>query len=198
MSTPGLPGHLESWERLEQPAFAVLPYVMLVIVASMTVIIKWGEPTGGMLIDLGLAAATALWMLWAFTLHPAWRERPRWIVTFFAVLAILMALLVLRAPWYGFFTFTGYFFAFYLPGSKARVAGVACIAMITATSQNGGLPKEWTFGATALYVVIICINVGIASALTWFGWVSAQQNDQRKLMVEELSQANRRLETILE
>ena len=74
------------------------------------------------------------------------------------------------------------------------MAGVAVIALITATSQNGGLPKHWTAGAIAIYLVIICINVGVAGALTWFGWVSAQQNDQRKQMVEELSEANRRLE----
>jgi signal transduction histidine kinase len=40
--------------------------------------------------------------------------------------------------------------------------------------------------------------VTVAGALTWFGWVSAQQNDQRKQMVEELSETNRRLESILE
>ncbi|HEY7879586.1 MAG TPA: sensor histidine kinase [Streptosporangiaceae bacterium] len=189
---------LELWERWEQPAMAALPYVMLVIVASMTVVIKWGESTGDLLIDLGLAAAAGAWILWNFTLHPAWRQRPRRMVVFFIVLAILMALLVLRAPWYGFFTFTGYLYAFYLPTGRARAAGVALIALITATSQNGGLPKHWTAGAVVIYLVIICINVGVAGALTWFGWVSAQQNDQRKQMVAELSEANRRLKSILE
>ena len=177
---------------------AALPYVMLVIVASMTVVLKWGESAGDLLIDLGLAAAAGAWMLWNFTLHPAWRQRPRRMVVFFIVLAILMALLVLRAPWYGFFTFTGYLYAFYLPAGRLRAAGVVLIALITATSQNGGLPKHWTAGAVSIYLVIICINVGVAGALTWFGWVSAQQNDQRKQMVEELSEANRRLESILE
>ena len=198
MRIPRPSAQLELWERWEQPAMAALPYVMLVIVASMTVAIKWGESTGDLLIDLGLAAAAGLWMLWNFTLHPAWRQRPRRMAVFFIVLAILMALLVLRAPWYGFFTFTGYLYAFYLPPGRPRAAGVALIALITATSQNGGLPKHWTAGAVGIYLVIICINVGVASALTWFGWVSAQQNDQRKQMVEELSEANKRLETILE
>src|SRR5262249_56390982 len=55
-----------------------------------------------------------------------------------------------------------------------------------------------TAGAIAIYLVIICINVGVAGALTWFGWVSAQQNDQRKQMVEELSETNQRLQSILE
>ena len=198
MRIPRPSAQLELWERWEQPAMAALPYVMLVIVASMTVVIKWGESTGDLLIDLGLAAAAGAWMLWNFTLHPAWRQRPRRMAVFFIVLAILMALLVLRAPWYGFFTFTGYLYAFYLPTGRARAAGVALIALITATSQNGGLPKHWTAGAVGIYLVIICINVGVAGALTWFGWVSAQQNDQRKQMVEELSEANRRLESILE
>jgi len=198
MRIPRPSAQLETWERWEQPAIAVLPYVLLVVVASMTVVVKWGESTSDLLIDLGLAAAAGLWMLWNFTLHPDWRQRPRRMVIFFVVLAILMALLVLRAPWYGFFTFTGYFFAFYLPGSRARLAGVALIALITATSQNGGLPKHWTAGAVAIWLVIICINVTVAGALTWFGWVSAQQNDQRKQIVEELSETNRRLATTLE
>jgi signal transduction histidine kinase len=198
MRIPRLSAQLELWERWEQPAMAALPYVMLVIVASMTVVLKWGESTGDLLIDLGLAAAAGAWMLWNFTLHPAWRQRPRRMAVFFVVLAILMALLVLRAPWYGFFTFTGYLYAFYLPSGRARVAGVALIALITATSQNGGLPKHWTASAVGIWLVIICINVGVAGSLTWFGWVSAQQNDQRKQMVEELSEANRRLESILE
>ncbi|HXJ27142.1 MAG TPA: hypothetical protein VNH17_15635, partial [Streptosporangiaceae bacterium] len=89
MSIPRQPAQLEAWERWEQPAFAVLPYVMLVIVASMTVVVKWGESTGDLLIDLGLAAAAGLWMLWGFTLHPAWRHRPRRMAVFFTVLAIL-------------------------------------------------------------------------------------------------------------
>jgi signal transduction histidine kinase len=189
---------LELWERWEQPAMAALPYVLLVIVAALTVVIKSGESTGDLLIDLGLAAAAGAWMLWMFTLHPAWRQRPRIMTVYFVVLAVLMALLVLRAPWYGFFTFTGYLYAFYLPAGRPRALGVATIALITATSQNGGLPKHWTASSTSIYLVIIAINVTVAGALTWFGWVSSQQNDQRKLMVEELSGANQRLETMLE
>ena len=56
------------------------------------------------------------WLLFGFTLHPAWRQRTRWISVLFSVLLILMAVLVIRAPLFGFFSYTGYFFTFFLPG----------------------------------------------------------------------------------
>ena len=79
-------------------------------------------------------------MLFGFTLHPAWRDRPRWMAVFFPVLVVLMAVLVVRAPIFGFFTFTGYFFTYWLPLGKWRILGVMAVAVLTGTSQDGGLP----------------------------------------------------------
>jgi hypothetical protein len=47
-----------------------------------------------------------------FTLHPAWRVRPRPMALFFVVFVVIMAILVLRDPWFGFLTPAGYFYAF--------------------------------------------------------------------------------------
>jgi signal transduction histidine kinase len=38
----------------------------------------------------------------------------------------------------------------------------------------------------------------VAGALSWFGWASSEQNDRRKQLVEELSEANRKLTASLE
>ena len=186
---------LDRWERREAPVIAVLPYVMLVVASAIEVPID--PRLRSVAINLGVAALTGLWMLFGFTLRPAWRERPRWMAVFFIVLVALMAVLVVRAPIYGFFTFTGYFFTYWLPLGKWRVLGVMAVAILTATSQDGGLPQRQA-GAILFYVALIVINVAVASGLVWFSFVSATQGDLRRQALADLSEANRKLEATLE
>ena len=186
---------LDRWERREAPVIAVLPYVMLVVASAIEVPID--PRLRSVAINLGVAALTGLWMLFGFTLRPAWRERPRWMAVFFIVLVALMAVLVVRAPIYGFFTFTGYFFTYWLPLGKWRVLGVMAVAVLTATSQDGGLPQHQA-GAILYYAALIVINVAVASGLVWFSFVSATQGDLRRQALADLSEANRKLEATLE
>ena len=51
----------------------VLPYALLAILVVVTVA-SMRSAAGSLLIDLGLCVLAAAWMLWVFTLHPAWRE----------------------------------------------------------------------------------------------------------------------------
>src|SRR3569833_3172503 len=91
----------------------VMPYVLLAALTGATVVVRRssGDP---LVVDLVLCALTGAWMLWMFTLHPAWRERPRVMGLFLAVLIALMAILVIRDPWFGMFTPAGYIYAFRL------------------------------------------------------------------------------------
>jgi signal transduction histidine kinase len=186
---------LDRWERREAPVIAMLPYVMLVVASAIAVPID--PRPRAIAVNLGVAALTGAWMLFGFTLHPAWRERPRWMAVFFPVLVALMAVLVIRAPIYGFFTFTGYFFTYWLPLGKWRVLGVTAVAVLTATSQDGGLPHHQA-GAVLFYAALIVINVAVASGLVWFSFVSATQSDLRRQALADLSEANRKLEATLE
>ena len=193
---PARSDRLDWWERREQPVLAVFPYVMLAVSTLATVIIRFGDGLEAMLPDLALSVAAGAWMAWFFPLHPGWRDRPRVMAVFFPGLVILMAALVIRDPWFGFFTFTGYFFVFWLPGRRWRVLGVCAVATITGTSQNGGLP--WTGGGPVFFwIAIMLVNITVAGTLTWFGWVSSEQNDRRKQALTDLSEANRKLEATL-
>lgn len=193
---PAPSDRLERWERREQPVLAVFPYVMLAVATLATVIIKFSGGLVALLPDLALSVGAGAWMAWFFPLHPGWRERPRIMAVFFPGLVVLMAALVVRDPWFGFFTFTGYFFVFWLPGRRWRVLGVCAIAIITGTSQSGGLP--WTGGAPVFFwIAIMLVNIIVAGTLTWFGWVSSEQNDRRKQALADLSEANRKLEATL-
>jgi signal transduction histidine kinase len=147
---------------------------------------------------VGLCALAALWMLCLYTLVPGWRDRGRVPTVFFIGLIAIMTLMIIRNPWFGFFTWTGYIYAIRLPLGPWRLLGVAAVAILTGTSQAGGFSTA-AMGAVGLAVYLGCVavNLALGSALTWFGWVGETQRERRVQMVEELSEANRRLEATL-
>src|SRR5215471_11630675 len=196
MSDPS-PYQLDAWPRRERRAVAVLPYAMLAFSAVLTVFIRNSERKP-FLLDLALCGLAAVWMLCLYTLVPAWRSRPPVRAVFFVGLIAIMTVLVIRDPWFGFFTFTGYFFAVSIPPGRWRLLAVAAVAVLTGTSQAGGFSTAAS-GRVGLTVYIGCVlvNLVVAGALSWFGWINDAQNKRRAEMVEELSQANRRLEATL-
>jgi hypothetical protein len=111
MSEPMPLTRMEMPERRMLPVVTVGPYVLLAILIVATVAIKHSA-VGSLRIDLTLCGLAAAWIAWMFTLHPAWRVRPRPMAVFFVVFVVIMAILVLRDPWFGFLTPAGYFFAF--------------------------------------------------------------------------------------
>jgi len=167
---------------------------MLIAASALTPVV-YHHGLSRIIITLSIAALAGAWLLWGFTLHPAWRQRPRWMAVFFGVLVTLMAMLVILAPLFGFFSYTGYFFTFHLP-RRLRLPGVAVVAVITATSQDGGLPKP-TAAHLALYAGLVLVNVLVATGLIWFAYVGNEQNNRRRQAVAELSEANRQLEITL-
>jgi signal transduction histidine kinase len=169
----------------------VVPYLLLAFCALLTLAIKGAAPG-----TFGLTALAAAWMLWMFTLHPSWRDRPRVMGVFFAGLVLILAILVIRAPWYGFFTPAGYFYAFRLLRWPWRLPGVAAVAVVAGTAQSYGVNKGTPLGVL-LYLAVVASNVVLLCAATWLGWTSDKQNEAREQALAELSEANRRLEATL-
>ena len=189
---------LEAWERREQPLRAALPYVMLVFSAVLTVFVRHAARESSV-IDLTLCGLAAVWMLCLYTLVPAWRQRPAVTAVFFPGLIVIMTALIIRDPWFGFFTFTGYFYVHRIPWGWRRLLGTAAVAVLTGTSQAGGFATA-AHGAVGLafYIGCVLVNVVIGSAANWFGWVAdALRGRPQPKMVAELSEANRRLEATL-
>jgi signal transduction histidine kinase len=173
----------------------VLPYALLAFCAILTVIIKGGA-TDAMLIDLALSALGAVWMLWMFTLHPAWRERTPVMTVFFTGLIVILAVLVIRAPWYGFFTPAGYFYAFRLLPWPRRLFGAGTVAVLAGTAQSYGVNKSTGFGL-ALYACVVAVNVVLICGSAVIDRRSDLQSEQREQALSEVSEANRRLEATL-
>jgi signal transduction histidine kinase len=179
------------WPRV----VTVVPYVILAVLAVFTVIIK-RSAGGSLLFDLALCALAAVWMLWMFTLHPGWRERPPMMAVFFAVLILIVAVLVVRDPWFGFFAPAGYLYAFRLLPWPWLLSGVAVVAILAGTAQASTVDKNTPFGLLT-YVAILVANVLPMYGFAWFARRSAEQNEQRNQALADVSEANQRLEATL-
>jgi signal transduction histidine kinase len=177
------------------PLVTVVPYLLLAALAGFTVITEWSDPRG-LLLDLGLCAVTALWMLIMFTVRPAWRSRPTLMVVFLAGLIVLMMILVVRDPWFGCFTPAAYFYAFRLLPWPWILPGVAAVAVVAGTAQGFGVPKNTTLGIVS-FVAILLVNVAPMCGFAWFAWRGARLNDQRDRALAQAREANHRLETTL-
>ena len=170
--------------RREHQLLDVLPYAMLAfcVLVSYSLHITTGPAlTAGLI----LSAVTAAWLLGVYTLHPSWRQRPRVMAVFIAVLLVLGALLVLDSTVFGLYTFTIFFFVLRYLVWPWRLAGAAAVGLLAGTSQAYGVNKDTVDGAL-IYLIILAVNVAVLLAFAWTRWHSQQT-------VEQLQQANRRL-----
>jgi signal transduction histidine kinase len=195
MSGPTPDTWSQSWERRLLPLVTVAPYVVLAILVAVTVVLK--RSTGGsLLVDLALCALAAAWMLWMITLHPEWRARPRMMVLFLAVLIAIMVVLVVRDPWFGFFSAAGYFYAFRLLPWPLELGGVAAVAVVAGTAQASGVSKATAVGLL-IYLAVVAANVIPMCLLSWLGWNGDKHTHQREQALAEVREANGRLEAAL-
>ena len=193
---------LEFWERREVPVLRAMPYVLLLLCVGFDIATRHAVD-GPMLVDLGLALAAAALMAAMDRVdhRESWTDPQTTVSTgvaavFFAVLVAISATLVISQPLYGFYTWTGYFWAWRLLQGRARLAGVAVVAAVTAVSQTGGGPYDSVYAVVGLFVVYL-INAGVAGALTWFGWIGEEQKERRARELTALTEANAKLEESL-
>lgn len=195
-STPGAdPWPQLTWEQRFYPIAFVLPYPLLAALVALTV--AQNRSSGGaLLIDLGLCAAAAVWMLWMFTLHPAWHDRPVVMGVFVVGLIVITGVLVVRDPWFGCFTPAGYIFSFNVLRKPWDLPAVAAVAVVAAMAQASDI-HSGTALHVAEFAAVVALNVVPMSALAWFGWKHETHHSERELALYEVSEANRRLETTL-
>jgi signal transduction histidine kinase len=182
-------------ERLGDLVGAALPYAMLVVSNVMTAVVPLSRPA--LPVTLVVSAALAGWMLFLFTLHPAWRDRAPIMAVFMTGWLALTAVLVGIDGWFGFFSFTGYFLAFWAARGTWRAVAVIAVAVETGTAQNGGVPGMTGHGSVLAWAVIVGINIAVGGGLNFFGTVSDRQSQRRRELMADLSEANLKLEATL-
>ncbi|MDL4819554.1 sensor histidine kinase [Actinomadura opuntiae] len=184
------------WERREQSVLRIVPYVSLALATALA-LLSDHESAGRVALQLGLSAATAGWIAWMATLHPQWPDRPRVPVgIYYPVLICLLGTLISLNPMYGFAIITGYVHAFYL-NPRLRFVGVFVCAALAALAQMGG-PGGVDGGSWPLYLLIFAVNALMSGGICLFAWRGDEETQQRKAIINELAEANARLESALE
>jgi signal transduction histidine kinase len=172
-----------------------IPYFTLVV--SVSLALATGPDTTAYLATLlGVAGFAALWM--GFMRVPFGRhtEHPvRSGIYYLGLIASIAALIVL-SPFCGFFGYAGYLHAMLLRGWW-KAPAVAGNAVLVALSQIGGVGALHGGGLVG-WGALIVVNLAIAGALTYYGWLDAQRGTQREQMIKELDEANRRLQQMME
>ncbi len=144
------------------PILAISPYVLL---AALTIITAAVDGPSG----LWLCALLAAWMLGAFTLFTVPPE------VFVTGVVVLNMLLVIRYPWFGCFTPTGYLYAFRLLAWPRQLAGVAAVAVVAGTAQATDVDKSTLIGMVA-FGGVLAANVLPMCAFGWYAWRTSQTN----------------------
>jgi signal transduction histidine kinase len=197
----GIEGELRAefdrWESKETAAFTILPYFLLAVSITVTLVQLFWKVPDGLPTILGLSAAALLWMLWFSTLHPERHENYPLMGLYYSGLMILVACLVAVAPWYGFFAFVGYPQAFQHLQGRWRYVGAAATAMISAGAFLGGVAAINAAGMWWVWLAVGVVSSLLAGALFYFVEMSSHRNDKQKQALLELHEVNAKLETAL-
>jgi signal transduction histidine kinase len=172
-------------------ASPLLPYLLLAI--SLVLYALTQRPSaGGFEITVGIAAGAAAWNAWLVRQRPD-RERRPWAARIYVGgLIAFAALLAVRSPWFGFFTYLGFpWAARYLTGAWRWTAFVA-VSVIFGVAQLGGL-HPFTATRAINWLVVVCLDVALTGTLS----VQLEQRMARRRMSFELAEANRRREDMI-
>jgi signal transduction histidine kinase len=173
----------------------VVPYVLLACLAAVTIGIKHDRP-GSLAIDLVLCALVGLWTLGLFTFRPAKRSDPRSMAVFIAGFVLLLAVLVVRDPWFGFLTPAGYFYTFGLLPWPSELIGIGAVAVLAGVAQSYDIPKSTFLGLLSV-AAVMSVNVAGMCFASWLGHRGDILSRDREEALDALSRTNRRLEATL-
>ncbi|MEU1729119.1 sensor histidine kinase [Nonomuraea sp. NPDC005692] len=183
------------WERRLLPMVTVVPYVLLAVMAALTIVVKHDQP-GSLALDLALCAAATVWKLVLFTLHPQWRGRVGVMSVFIAGLNLFGLVMVVRDPWFGVYTPALYFYAFRIIGWPRELYFIAGVAVVAGTAQSAGLDVGTWMGLLE-YLGVLAVNVVPMCLMAWLSEVGARYYAAREAALRESRAANARLAAAL-
>ncbi|WP_409181071.1 sensor histidine kinase [Amycolatopsis sp. VS8301801F10] len=175
----------DRWERAQTATFTALPYVLLAVSVSITLL----QLPAHLPVVLGLSGAAALWL----RCFPLRALRAGYYAGFLAITAGLAAL----APWYGLFAFAGYPLAFQYLTGRWRYAGAAATAMVSAVAFLGGTAKIDAENLWWVWLGVSVLSIAVAWAVCYFVEMAYQRNELQKQALAELHEVNLELEAAL-
>lgn len=187
---------VERWERW----ITVVPFGALVVAtaAAMAAGPSLGTttPTARLIAQLTLAVVAAVYLWWFTVARPELSEKRPWSVGFYVGRTALALALTLLNPLFCIFAWVGYIDAHVIFRGRARWLALGFSAAIMATGQSGRLPLALD-GQAALWVVLLVVNLGLATVFASYGNSMAESNSERAATISELERLNAELEEAL-
>jgi signal transduction histidine kinase len=181
---------LGAWRRGAPVRATIMQYVVLAALLPSALSGYYGSARTNALLCLAAAA----WSLAA--LLPALRKRPLVMAVFVAGVVAISFALVLRDPWFGFYAYAGYAYSVVLLPWPWQLAGVGATTLVAATAQTTGMDRTTPAGMAAVGGVIVA-NVIFVCGVVWFLHRLEAQHEERGRTLEDLRDANRKLEAAL-
>ncbi|GGU40215.1 histidine kinase [Lentzea flava] len=172
---------LDRWERRLAFIAHVIPYFVLTVTTVMYSIFT-AHSGSERLITYGVVAFGYAWMLWWFTLHPAWRGRVELMAVFVGGMVVFYGVLGLREHWFGAVSYAVYIYASELLRGRWMFFVVALTAVLATLSLFGGYPPA---GESPAFWLLLMVFVVVACTFTFVGHVTTEQSRLRKELLEE-------------
>ncbi len=181
----------DPWQARMDRMRRLLPLPLLVVSTAAALADTSHSQTRLRFDGLIVAGAAAVWAVAVST-----RLRPdtstRWRLATFAMLTVLAGVLVWISPWYGVFAYTGFLFAYPL-GARWRTAGFAATALVVSAAMSGGYPSGHA-GHNLTYLLVAVVLLALVLNSASITNRAVEQNQERGRMIDQLAEANRRLE----
>ena len=174
-------------------AYVVVPYVALAVSVGLSVLVPAGANVPLM---LGLAVAAAVWMAVMRVPYGEQDAHKAKCSIFYVVHLALIGALILINPFFAIFGFSGYLFVSLVPG-RWKVLGMVVNAGFMALSEVGG-QSQLRGVAWVAYGGLFAVNVFIVGSMTKAAMDDDRRLEQRARIIDQLSEANRRLERMME
>ena len=176
-------------------AYQVVPYVALAVSVALALLV--GSDTRRYLdLVLGLSAVAAVWMALMRVPYGEQDEHKVKCSIFYAVHLALVGSLILTNPFFAIFGFSGYLFVALVPG-RWKVLGMVVNAGFMALSEIGGQAQLHGVAWFA-YGGLFAVNVFIVGSMTRAALDDDRHLAQSARVIDDLSEANRRLEQMME
>jgi signal transduction histidine kinase len=183
-------------ERQIDLAFAVVPFVALAVSLILTLSTQSPLTKGYAAWTVGLTGAAAGWLLlMRVKIGEQDEHRVKAVVFYIGHLALIGTLIVVN-PFYAVFGFTGYLFVQLVPG-RWKAAGMVVNAALMALSEIGGAAQLHGKGWIP-YTGLFLVNVFIVGAMTKAALDEDRRAEQRTRTIDQLSEANRKLEQMMD
>jgi signal transduction histidine kinase len=181
---------LGTWRQGAPVRATIMQYAVLAALVPSSLSGYYGSARTNALLCL----MAAVWSLAA--LLPGLGKRPAVSAMFVAGVVAISFALVLRDPWFGFYAYAGYAYSVVLLPWPWQLAGVGVTTLVAATAQTTGMDRTTPAGMAA-FGGVIAANVIFVCGGVWFLHRLETQHAERGRTLDDLREANRKLEAAL-